>query len=483
MLNLRNGMRALLLPSLIIICSLITPELKAQVPYKKKITNWINWNFLFKTGSDSLQRQNVINDVMYQIAGFSKQTVVDMPRKYGKITSSLKKYTGKYKNNFVITRISSHYCNNGDTLFVNLRADAELSVAASDSIPSQPTTTPPKPVVKPAGGLIEQMGLNNLINLPHDSLMLVQTLKRVSFIQPIHFNDRAVIAILDSGIDTTMFEEGFRTELLWNGAGGSKNMVVGQDINNYMDNFSVKHGTSVATIALTSYNKSGDTSELPKLMVVKVLNDEGAGSVFELCCGLKYASDNHATVINASLGYASNGGDNNEDKVLQFYLQQCQLDSIPVIAAAGNSEEHRDPDLICAVNATNVNEITDRNQTLPAGYAVDENKYSVISVTGFRKPGMPCYYQKYSGQFISIGVLNTATEANCCSFKLPFFNQLVEGSSYATPVVAGKLAFSLTRLGHSSIANYMRRMNVKNDADPAVSPVVDVTMHNQYITY
>src|SRR5205085_11619751 len=128
------------------------------------------------------------------------------------------------------------------------------------------------------------------------------------FAQPVNFNDRAVIAILDSGIDTTKFENGFRTEILWHGAGGSKNMIFGEDVNDYMDNYSVKHGTSVATIALTSFNKSGDSTELPKLMVVRVLNSEGEGTVFELCCGLKYASDNHATVINASLGYTSNGG-------------------------------------------------------------------------------------------------------------------------------------------------------------------------------
>jgi subtilisin family serine protease len=249
-----------------------------------------------------------------------------------------------------------------------------------------------------------------------------------------------------------------------------------------MDGFSARHGTAVAAIALNSYYRSSDTTSLPKLMVVKVLNDEGAGTVFDLCCGLHYATRNHATVINASLGYFQSDASVNENEVLEYYLAKCRADSIPVIAAAGNTGEIENRDLLCMPNTTGSNRMSATNMFLPASYAQDPDKFSVISVTGLGKPGIPCYYQNFSEQFVTMGVLNMGAETNCCSYKLPFFFRAVDGTSYAAPVVSGRLAFKIARLGHhSSLDQYLSEMNVQRA--PNAAGMLPASHANQYITY
>ena len=67
-------------------------------------------------------------------------------------------------------------------------------------------------------------------------------------------------------------------------------------------------------------------------------------------------------------------------------------------------------------------------------------------------------------------------------YVLPFIDpgNALEGTSFATPIVAGRLAFGIHRLGHfSNMHDYIRMLNVANAPD-INGPV---TIDNQYITY
>lgn len=96
------------------------------------------------------------------------------------------------------------------------------------------------------------------------------------------------------------------------------------------------HGTHVAGIIAAHTHLTGVMQEA-KLVNVKVLNDSGGGTFYDILDGIEYAIDINADVINMSLGgYISN---REEDAIrlyndlLRYALDQGSL----VVAAAGNS--------------------------------------------------------------------------------------------------------------------------------------------------
>ena len=483
MSTLRKGMGAPLLLALTLACFLAVPELHAQ--YEKKIIkNFINWNGVFSEGVDSASRQHIIRDIESQIAAVSAKPVEGVKSYKGKLTSYIRKEAKKKKikpGRMVVRNVVTKYCSCNDTLLWNIRADVEIDRNFDSTEGSTPTVIPPKPPLRPAGeplAILENNDVINFLNVKNASnprAELMSVIKRRSTI-----SQNAVIAVLDTGIDTTYMEEGLRTEILWSGAG--RNMLFGADPNNYLDDYKYKHGTSVAYIAINSFYQASGNSSVPKVMVVKVLDSNATGSIFEFCCGLSYAVENHATVINASMGYYGPS-----DVVLDYYVTKCHNDSIPLVAAAGNSDDAATGNLVCSPVVREENRLKSPDRLfMPASLALDPVKYTVISVTGMREPGVPCYFQNFSKEFVTLGVVNRTTTGNpCCMYLLPYIDpaNALEGTSFATPVVSGRLAYDIAQQGHfSNMANYLRMMNVAKA--PPVNGISDaVTQENQYITY
>ena len=93
------------------------------------------------------------------------------------------------------------------------------------------------------------------------------------------------------------------------------------------------HGTHVAgTIAQATNNEYGVAGVAPKakIMPLKVLGDNGGGTVADIAEAIMYAADNGATVINMSLG---GGG---ESKTLADAIDYAYGKGVVIIAAAGN---------------------------------------------------------------------------------------------------------------------------------------------------
>ena len=479
MSTLRERIGVLLLPALTLVILLAAHSSQAQL-HKRPVKNWINWNGVFKEGLDSVKRASIIKGMQAEIAALSAQPVDGVKAKKGKLTSYLRKQS-KNANRDIrrihIRTIVTKYCSCKDTLLWNVRADAIFEISG-DSVNTTPK--PVKPPVTPSGDPIVILEYNEEIrvgvdkNSPMPRTDLVRNIRRPATISP-----SAVIAVLDTGIDTTLMEEGMRSEILWKGPGGSKNMKFGADENNYMDDYKFKHGTCVANLAINSFYQSSERTVIPQLMVVKVLDSEATGHVFELCCGISYAVENKATVINASLGFYSQ-----DDKVLSYYVAKCHRDSIPLVVAAGNAEEQATVDMVCSPNIRAENRITRDRLYLPAGLSAQPNSFTVFSVTGMREPGVPCFYQKYSNEFVTMGVVNSTAESKCCMYQLDFIDPstALHGSSFATPIVSGRLAFDIGQLGHhGSTDAYFRMMNVQNAA--TVMGNSEVTRQNMYITY
>jgi hypothetical protein len=476
MLLLRTGMGVLLLATFALGCKVAAPG--THTPDKKQIfKNFINWNGEFRTEIDSLKRKQVVNEITGQIAAVSIEPVDGVKSYKGKLTSYIRKEAKNQKvdlRTLKINKITVRYCSTHDPLLWNVIAEAE-GERTDTADGSTTTVVPPKPTTRPAGDPLAILDENKMIMLHLDRIDPIVPDAPLQFHSET-IEDSAVIAVLDTGIDTMLFSAGMRTEILWHGAAGSRNMVANEDPAQYIDQHPTRHGTSVAGLALNSYYKASDSTKLPKLMVLKVMDRTGSGTIFELCCGLSYAADHNATVINTSMGYYGTPND-----ILNFYAAKCSRKNIPIVAAAGNDTLDRVQGQECSEVRNDHNMLSAPDHLFyPACLANDRNSYSVISVTGFATPGVPCHYQNYSDNFVTIGVMNETTETHCCVYQLPFINSLLglEGTSFATPIITGKVGFQISRMGRNSLGEYIRRMQPQNaPGTPAV------TQNNQYITY
>lgn len=162
--------------------------------------------------------------------------------------------------------------------------------------------------------------------------------------KPIVNSKRPVIAILDTGVDITHPD---LKDNIWNNpletegeagydddGNGFVDDTHGWDfVYNYheMDDNN-SHGTHVAGIAAAADNAIGIVGANPKalIMPVKVLDDDGRGTLADVVKGINYAAKNGADIINLSLGSSS------ISTAMVEALENAYITST-IVASAGNS--------------------------------------------------------------------------------------------------------------------------------------------------
>jgi hypothetical protein len=311
--------------------------------------------------------------------------------------------------------------------------------------------SPPPPPPPPHGGSgngVLYVNSNNQLKLDMPQIIdeNYNSLSGNKLILPARNVDKTkTLAIIDTGLDTTLFNSQIGN-IIWSSSSGStmSNFLLNSTatLSYFSDDHPGKHGTGVTAIALENILNDG-LAPYPRIMVLKALDYKEQGSTFTVSCALSYAIQNHATLINASLGYYSykNG---EIDSVLLHYLNLCKTQNegqpIYVIAAAGNSDLPHNLDYCTLPDPANNLLKNDQSGTklfYPACY--NDNLNNVISVTGLSTPNTSCYYQNYSQRYVSLGVLNKSKVNGCCQFMIPIMKRGYEGSSFATPVVSGKV--------------------------------------------
>ncbi|MEM7103670.1 MAG: S8 family serine peptidase [Bacteroidota bacterium] len=85
------------------------------------------------------------------------------------------------------------------------------------------------------------------------------------------------------------------------------------------------HGTHVTGLAALN------TNQVIEVMPIKVVNDNGIGTLFHAMCGIHYAVNNKADVINLSLGYYGN-----ENLIFKEVMEEVLDSGIVVVCSAGN---------------------------------------------------------------------------------------------------------------------------------------------------
>ena len=133
---------------------------------------------------------------------------------------------------------------------------------------------------------------------------------------------------------------------------------------------------------------------------------------------------------------------------------------IPIIAAAGNDTTTGHlSGRVCSTQSNFDNTfLGELRWYYPACFAPTAT--NIISVTGMNDISHPCYYQNFSRDLITVGVINNlAANHLCCSYRPGYMSDLgiMEGSSFATPVISGRIISSIIQNGfRTDMRDYLR---------------------------
>jgi len=215
----------------------------------------------------------------------------------------------------------------------------------------------------------------------------------------------------------------------------------------------VGHGQVVAHLINEQVKFYGQNNV--KILPVKIHNNHGESDLFSVLCGMAYAKERGAQIINASFGYYAlkkpgiNAIDDPSAQLIKQYIKHYLIDttdskkSILLIAAAGNgdSKTHDSVERALYINAgltppTNMRDL-DQVNFYPASLAADPELPNVIAVTTvFGNTVSP--NENFSKNIVDIGVnadLPLASDFWFANTRIP--NSFVRGTSYATPIVTG----------------------------------------------
>lgn len=242
----------------------------------------------------------------------------------------------------------------------------------------------------------------------------------------------ATIAVLDSGIQftgpTRAGQVAGCSDISWNFV---TSPALGGDAFPKDDHPGL-HGTKICTIIK---HAAPDVGILP----VKVSNAKGTLSMYDALCGLEFARTHGARVVNASWSFTASSGSTGEESDYPLLLQairDLQESGIVVVAAAGNRNQYDQ-------NADGHIGLNGAPNIYPACYSsIQDNVITVTTVVDPVASGSRyAAFENYSNRFVDTGVVaNAGAPQPHGQFKVTGFHASYQGSSFATPYVAAKIA-------------------------------------------
>ena len=241
--------------------------------------------------------------------------------------------------------------------------------------------------------------------------------------KPIVNAKRPVIAILDTGVDTT------HPDLMNNITNGYDFINNTNEVRDYNS-----HGTHVAGIAAAADNEIGIIGANPRalIMPVTVMQSDGTGDIATIIRGINYAANNGADIINMSLGTYTNS------KALRQALERA-YQSCVIVAAAGNDNRRIHDSPVCHNSCR-------YGVMFPAGYSF------VLGVQAITQDGTLTSFSNHDidGPTFSTESDPYGDEGYNYELKAPGVNILstipgggyrqYNGTSMAAPLVAGAIS-------------------------------------------
>ncbi len=230
-----------------------------------------------------------------------------------------------------------------------------------------------------------------------------------------------------------------------------------------------QHGSKVYSL-VRKYASPG-----VRIMPVKVSNLNGALDLYDVLCGLEYARTHEANIINASWSFTSDGN-NNPDTDFPLLLEAMKdLDAsgVFVVAAAGNRNQYMPEangeiarSLATGQRAPNI---------YPACYSAIQCNVITVTTIIKNRGGRFSAFENYSSKYVNTGALSDGNQSHSDgTFQIPGLSGRFAGSSFATPIVAGKLAKVLSEaMGYVSRRGAIRSIEGFHEEDDLASSIRD----------
>jgi len=240
--------------------------------------------------------------------------------------------------------------------------------------------------------------------------------------------------------------------------GGKENDGIDNDSNGYVDDsrgwdftaddkspqagttnssgLGVSHGTEVAGLIAAQTDNSIGVASIGRgasIMPLQVLSDDGTGTTASVVPAIYYAVDNGAGVINMSLG--TDGDDPDVRVAIDYAVDR----GVVVVAAAGN----------CGVAGTDGACLGHQQGyiTFPASYP------KVISVGALNQSGQRASFGSY-GERLDVsapGAGSISSPTWQAGNQISAYKSTLNGTSYASPLVAGTAALLRTQRPATSV--------------------------------
>ncbi len=265
------------------------------------------------------------------------------------------------------------------------------------------------------------------------------------------------IAVLDSGIDVN-YPTFDSSPFLYNAAHhGISGLHSGWDYvnedNNCYDDYEQVHGTAVSTLIYTSLYHTG----IPfQLLPVKIANQDGEVSIFDMLCGMMFSLPK-ADILQISAGWYDAANANQH--ILDIFLNVLfQYENVLVVTSAGNSSNNNDHDIA----------------HYPSNFSAMTSNVIAIGATN-RTVTDAAYFTNYGRD--TVDFMSNGS-------NLPFINSISEpvtisGTSFSTPLVTATVAKILYQSGMTFSPDEIKEELDINGTDVMYTKQ---TKYNKYIS-
>ncbi len=289
-----------------------------------------------------------------------------------------------------------------------------------------------------------------------------------------------VVAVIDTGVD---YNHEDLSANIWHDPANSK--LIGWDfvdndarpydvtsaINAFTGAGNPGHGTHCAGNVGAMGDNSLGTSGVAKnisIMALRILNQEGSGETAAGIKAIDFATEHGARIISASWG---SDGASDDDQLLKESIQRAESKGLLFVAAAGNASPSEQK------NADNDNNAAKR--TFPASFDVA----NIISVAASDQQGHMANFTHFGAKSVHLAApgeksFSTVPENRDPtaypggakyedSMNIPMLGRIPwDGTSMATPQVAGAAALLMSHYPTWTYAQVKRRLLQTTRAEP-----------------
>ena len=299
------------------------------------------------------------------------------------------------------------------------------------------------------------------------------------------------VAVFDTGVDPAITSKYTipLADVCYRPAARGWNFANGND--QTQDDFQGRHGTKVAKFIVDQVHAY--KHQRVNIIPVKIFDRDGNTSLFKILCAFSYAQQSGIKIINASFGFYWHDLFN-PPALFSDYIQTHLTDNgILLIASAGNRDISED-NAVTSTGLVSTADLRDlaKHPVYPA--VLSGHLGNVITVTTVFSPqDAISLQQNHSKRFVMIGVngdgqctvtgVPAPTEEFCFRDPLDPTAVPVHGSSFATPIVTGRIAsfYDLLTAGMGTTIDQgilLSRMQAQGLVKQSTAPVLPANIKN-----